>query len=313
MFAAFTRKAHPVVIRGGFAGTNFDVQQKPDEWTCEAIARRFPTGRMKMEYAATPGHVDNPISLGDVAEWSQATAPSGAKSDPEAPQYAPFYWGVKGADDGERLWDGKKDLLQQMRKLMRPLPRFMRQTQANTNEVLGSPEFWFAKLGAGAKAHMDSHCESTLTLQLAGRKQWRLSWPPVIANGSYAKDGLLADGRPYDAKGGWKPTHSITLEAGEALLIPPAFVHESKNVGPEACAPSLTFQFADPVAAGFFRHFHPRLRRLGDFNECWERVAALATFSSSAASSKRLKQLTGTTVGKLGKLDSGAGRESDMA
>ena len=21
--------------------------------------------------------------------------------------------------------------------------------------------------------------------------------------------------------------------------------------------------------AGFFRHFHPRLRRLGDFNECW--------------------------------------------
>ncbi|CAE7863483.1 unnamed protein product [Symbiodinium microadriaticum] len=82
---------------------------------------------------------------------------------------------------------------------------------------------------------------------------------------------------------------------------------------PEACAPSLTFQFADPVAAGFFRHFHPRLRRLGDFNECWERVAALATFSSSAASSKRLKQLTGTTVGKLGKLDSGAGRESDMA
>jgi len=210
MFAAFTRKARPVVIRGGFAGTNFDVQQKPDEWTCEAIARRFPTGRMKMEYAATPGHVDNPIRLGDVAEWSQATAPSGAKADPEAPQYAPFYWGVKGADDGERLWDGKKDLLQQMRKLMRPLPRFMRQTQANTNEVLGSPEFWFAKLGAGAKAHMDSHCESTLTLQLAGRKQWRLSWPPVIANGSYAKDGFLADGRPYDAKGGWKPTHSIT-------------------------------------------------------------------------------------------------------
>jgi len=197
--------------------------------------------------------------------------------------------------------------------LMQPLPKFLRQTQANQREILGSPEFWFARSGAGAKAHMDGHCESTLTLQLAGRKKWRLSWPPSINNGSFAKDGLLADGEPYNAKGGWTPTHTVTLEPGEALLIPPAFVHESKNVGPEDCAPSLTFQFADPVAAGFFRHFYPRLRRLGDFNECWERVSALATFDRSQKGlTARLKQLASTSIVKLSHLDSSGGGNSEL-
>ena len=63
---------------------------------------------------------------------------------------------------------------------------------------------------------MDGHCESTLTLQLAGRKKWRLSWPPNIANGSFAKDGLLADGEPYRAPGGWSPTHSVVLAPGRS-------------------------------------------------------------------------------------------------
>lgn len=66
----------------------------------------------------------------------------------------------EGADDGEKLWDGKKDhcscgprhpnhqdlervghglgredLLKQMRKLMQPLPKFLRQTQVVTCAV----------------------------------------------------------------------------------------------------------------------------------------------------------------------------------
>ncbi|CAJ1389396.1 unnamed protein product [Effrenium voratum] len=312
-FASYARRGVPVVIKHGLDGTSFDVEQKPAEWTCDAIARRFPTGRMKMEYTAGEGRQDNPISLKDVETWSKTIEKSGAL-DPEAPQYAPFYWGVKGGDEGERLWDGKKDLLKQMRKLMQPLPKFLHRSQANQQEILGSPEFWFAGPGAGAKAHMDSHCESTLTLQLAGRKRWRLSWPPAINNGSFAKDGLLADGEPYNVKGGWAPTYSVTLAAGEALLIPPAFVHESKNVGPEDCAPSLTFQFADPAAAGFFRHFHPRLRRLGDFNECWERVAALATFDSRGEGlAARLKRMASTSLAKLSKLESGGSSPLESA
>jgi len=312
-FAAYVRRGVPVIITGGLAGTGFDVQRRPEDWTCQAIASRFPAGRMKMEYAAQGGSEENPVRLKDVDRWSKTVANSGAV-DAEAPKYAPFYWGVKGADEGERLWDGSKDLLRELRKLMRPLPGFLRPTDENMREVLGSPEFWFAGLGAGAKAHMDSHCESTLTLQLAGTKKWRLSWPPVIANGTFAREGALGDGQPYKAKGGWSPTHSFTLEPGEVLLIPPAFVHESQNVGPEDCAPSLTFQFADPAAAGFFRHFNPRLRRLGDFNECWQRVAAMATLDAQGRGvSNQLKFLGVSSLGKLAKLDSRLGLESPLA
>ena len=68
-------------------------------------------------------------------------------------------WGSPtGSAQGHR-----QDLLKQMRKLMQPLPSFLRPTQAagapivvasqvNEREILGSPEFWFAGEGAGAKA-----------------------------------------------------------------------------------------------------------------------------------------------------------------
>ena len=40
------------------AGPNeaHEVIAEPEKWTCEAIAKRFPTGRMKMEYTASGGH-----------------------------------------------------------------------------------------------------------------------------------------------------------------------------------------------------------------------------------------------------------------
>eukprot|EP00913_Durusdinium_trenchii_P003958 g3666.t1 len=76
-----------------------------------------------------------------------------------------------------------------------------------------------------------------------------------------------------------------------------AFYPDSFAALRSGCAPSLTFQFADPVAAGFFRHFYPRLRRLGDFNECWERVAALATFDRRHEGLRaRLKALASTSI-----------------
>ncbi|CAJ1338259.1 unnamed protein product [Effrenium voratum] len=86
-FASYARRGVPVVIKHGLDGTSFDVEQKPAEWTCDAIARRFPTGRMKMEYTAGEGRQDNPISLKDVETWSKTIEKSGAL-DPEAPQYA---------------------------------------------------------------------------------------------------------------------------------------------------------------------------------------------------------------------------------
>ncbi|CAK0797769.1 unnamed protein product [Prorocentrum cordatum] len=146
---------------------------------------------------------------------------------------------------------------------------------------------------------MDSHCESTLTLQLDGTKRWRLSWPPNVPDGSFARDGTYGDGRPYSIKGGWKPGFSFNLSKGEVLLIPPAFVHESLNVEPEGCSPSLTFQFADPPASSMFRRLWPRMRRTGDFNECWDRVAAFATLAPDGRAKSQLKALGLLPPGQL--------------
>merc|ERR1719335_1940304 len=82
----------------------------------------------------------------------------------------------------------------------------------------------------------------------------------------------------YKKEGGWTPAYVFELKKGEVAHIPPAFVHESLNVENETCASSLTFQFNTPAPAVYWRTFYPRLRRLGDFWECMDRIKALATF-----------------------------------
>jgi len=79
-------------------------------------------------------------------------------------------------------------------------------------------------------------------------------------------------------------------------------VHESLNMAADDCSPSLTFQFGDPVSAVYWRNYMSRLRRMGDFNECWHRVDSLATFSplrSVKETAKRLKRLGTQSVKDL--------------
>jgi hypothetical protein len=185
---------------------------------------------------------------------------------------APLYWGIKGADEGEKLYDGEKDILQEVREAMQ-MPYFL-EAQSNEREVFGSPEFWLNAPNAGAQAHMDAHCESTLGLQLSGTRRWRLSWPPQAA--VLNEKHLFTDGKPYKAVGGWKPAYSFTVSPGETIFMPAMTIHETKNIG-SSCANSLTFQFNDPTPGSYMREFFPRLRRTGDFVECVPRIASLAT------------------------------------
>ena len=80
----------------------------------------------------------------------------------------------------------------------------------------------------------------------------------------------------YNLRGGWKPEYTFNLSKGEALFIPPAMIHETKNVGRD-CAASITYQYSDPMAAGLFRSFWPTLRRTTDIYECWVRASMWAT------------------------------------
>jgi len=223
---------------------------------------------MHQEYAGL-GDTDNQ-KIGDKS-WVDLKTPSGAaKLDKEAPPYAPFYWGVK---------DGKDPaMLRKVRQFVK-IPYFM-DAEENYGEVMGSPEFWFSRPGAGAKAHMDSHCESTMTIQLDGSKRWRIGL--AADTNHFLRGGTYSDGEAYKQRGGWVPTYDFILNKGEALFFPPAFIHESQNIG-EECAASITHQYNYPMAAGFFRAWWPRTRRIGDMNECWPKISSWATLGQNGA------------------------------
>ena len=98
----------------------------------------------------------------------------------------------------------------------------------------------------------------------------------------FLRSGTYADGQAYRLPGGWVPTYDFILNKGEALFFPPAFVHESQNVGKE-CAASITHQYNYPMAAGFFRAWWPRTRRIGDMNECWPKISSWANLGQNGA------------------------------
>merc|ERR1740123_2265361 len=83
--------------------------------------------------------------------------------------------------------------------------------------------------GAGAKAHMDSHVQATLSLQIAGTKRWRLM---PLRNRSAPFLGMqYQDGQPYENAEGWRPVFEIVLNPGDGLFFPrirqTADIHES--------------------------------------------------------------------------------------
>lgn len=253
----------PFVVEDGGQGQPFVG------WTCDTFRKQYPNGVVKIEYVRG---VKTAWPIQDKWEDEQHHIPN---ADPGGPQFAPWYWGVKGADDAEEartVYKGKKNPLPHVQSSMR-LPPFMRKTGENKEEVFGSPEFWFSMPKAGAAMHMDAHCESTFAIQLSGTRKWRVGWVPPVPNGTAFKDGTYADGAVYGKH--YSPPLEAVVSEGEAFFMPSAFLHETSNVG-DNCAVSLTFQFRDPVPARYFRHSLGHLRRSGDFNECWGLLAKLA-------------------------------------
>jgi len=175
----------------------------------------------RSSYSA-PSHAHGRFKSG----WDQASAPSGA-ADSTAPQKAPFYWGIKDVqyNDGNQSPTWRKSMLEKVRRHT-TVPPFM--DPRNKRDLFRTPEFWFAEHGAGAKAHVDTHVETTMSLQLASRKRWRIGYIPDRRKQHLSM--LYHDGSVY-AHGKWVPHHDLILEKGEALFVPPAFIHETHNLG----------------------------------------------------------------------------------
>ena len=275
-------------------------------WTCANFSHHFVDGRMRREYdASNEESAENKQRLGDNA-WQQERVPNGvtAAQDAGAPRYAPYYWGIK--ESAFEPWRGDADLLQEVQRLTE-LPYFMRASRNDVKvdgrvgvgasvqdatdtlrKMRSSPEFWLGANGTGAKAHVDGHCESTISMQLSGVRRWRLGAPPSGLRRSDSEQ--LHDGDPYThySNNGsqWRPTFVTEIRAGEALLFAPGWIHETTNIG-GSCAASVTYQWDRPEAAGHFRQWLPRIQRMGDLSACWDRVAELATLNGNAAHAAR--------------------------
>merc|ERR1712039_819482 len=95
--------------------------------------------------------------------------------------------------DAHRSKTWRQSMLKRVQKSFE-LPEFM--DTRNKAEFGRTPEFWFAPGGAGAKAHMDTHVQATISVQLAGSKRWRLR--PLEARTAPFLAMIYKDGDVYE-------------------------------------------------------------------------------------------------------------------
>lgn len=240
-------------------------------WSCQRLAQEFPEAKMRREYDWLKNPEDRNLQKLGNAKWTgvaEAGVDAGERlsQDPEAPPFAPFYWGVREHRQGDV---GSKEVVRKIKGIIaESVPQFMDKTE-NGVSMFDNAEFWLGAKGTGARAHMDSHCISTLSVVMSGARRWRIGPVPRMPAGagrSPQEEVLFDDGVAY--KLGWKPMFEFTVKEGDALLFPPGWIHETRNVA-EGCTAALTTQFTNPRPVRYWRNYYQRLRRVGDLNPCW--------------------------------------------
>ncbi|CAE7282402.1 yjiC [Symbiodinium natans] len=245
-FDARVRLGRPFIIAD--AGRGIDLAGA----SCELFHQRFPKAQMRAEYTGS----DRPekfISLGSKAWFSEDRRQAGAKKkkSKEAQQQttAPYVWHVK--DGGH---EAPPDVRAAVQRAWQP-PYFVRGA-TNLREANESAEFWFHRRNGSVLAHADTYCIPAVSLQLTGRKHWRLMPHPHVNVSRRAPDSH--DGGIYRTKL-WDPLWEATVEQGEAIVFFPNLFHETRvpEDGNPECTVATTFQLQLPVPARYFRAFLP--------------------------------------------------------
>mmetsp|Transcript_85988 Transcript_85988/g.240413 ORF Transcript_85988/g.240413 Transcript_85988/m.240413 type:complete len:332 (-) Transcript_85988:305-1300(-) len=253
-------------------------------WTCDSIRADpvFQGADAQLSYSR-----DKQVKLS--SSWETFIKPSGArKLDVQAPLSGALYFGIKDIQfaDTDTPSSWRMTMLEAIRNKTH-LPKYMDERNlyrknpngiSELDSLYSSPELWLSPPSAGAQAHMDGHVSTTVSLQLTGQKQWRLSQIPPRR--SVARRSEYGDGAVYRREGGWRPHYVLTLHAGDALFFPPGTIHETSNVGAE-CAVSITYQFSVPMPARYYRSFVTRFRRSGDLQESWALMQRWASFNGA--------------------------------
>ena len=160
----------PLVITDGARGLPMS------SWTCDFVKSEFPESRIRQEGG---GSDLNEIPMSSDWTAKQSRFPAAAASPEGAPKMRPFYWDIAKAsqDERHRKWGTNPEKV--VRKLVgkSAVPYWLPRQSA---EQMGqSSEMWFHPPGAGAPAHMDPHCQTTVSFCFSGKRKWRMMVPPV--------------------------------------------------------------------------------------------------------------------------------------
>jgi len=246
-------------------------------WSCDYVKKEFPESRIRQEGGRSDIN-DVPMS----SDWTgKKTSFHGAEAFPEgAPRVRPFYWDIAKAfhDEEHRKWG--KNPRKVVQKLMQKsaVPYWLPPQDAQ--HMGSSSEMWFHPPGAGALAHMDPHCSTTVSFCFSGARRWRMMVPPEHPHPEGYFDGQVYGTHDASRRGEWQPTFSFDAPAGSGVVVYPGMVHETVSTGKE-CSSSISQTFAVPVAAAYYRAFWPRFALIHeDVGQCSYMVEDMVVLGS---------------------------------
>jgi hypothetical protein len=250
--------------------------------SCADFSNRWPNASMRAEYTDSPeGEVM--MKLGDSKWINETRTPLGVNNPSEdcdneesknsRPEVAPFVWHVK-----DRV---ARTIKAEISNMYKGLP-FLEHGSLLDHHVRDSFEFWFQQVGAGTFAHNDGYCHSVFSVQLRGKKKWRLMLAPNVEN--LSRDVFDEfDSGIYTSVHKWEPDLEVMLNEGDGILFPPGYMHETRTVdGPseeDRCATSVTFNIPLPMPSRFIREFMPRFSVSREIHQCMRRWESFVTGS----------------------------------
>lgn len=259
-------QGRPIVVLDGAKGLPMA------SWDCDFVRREFPKSRIRQEGGTSEV---NAVTMD--SNWTKKMLPyPGADKYPAgAPRNRPFYWDIAKAwrDEGYRKWGDNPGQVVEKIVASSAVPYWLPSQEAAR---LGqSSEMWFHPPGAGARAHMDPHCSTTVSFCFSGARKWRMMVPPREPHPAGYFDGDV-----YSRRGEWQPTFEVEAPAGSAVVVYPGMIHETLSTG-EKCSSSISQVFDSPVPAAYFRAFWPRFALIAeDVGRCGHVVESLATLDS---------------------------------
>lgn len=247
------------------------------KWDCDFVKREFPDSRIRHEGGKSE---INGILMS--SDWTNLSEPfeGASKFPPGAPRLRPFYWDIaKALDERHRQWGKNPERVAEKIAASASVPYWLPPQDAR---FLGSSsEMWFHPPGAGAPAHMDPHCQTTVSFCFSGTRRWRMMLPPEEPHRNGYFDGEVYGVRDTSRRGEWKPTFEFEAPAGSAVVVYPGMVHETVSTG-DTCSSSVSQTFASPIAAAYYRAFWPRFSLIHeDVGRCSHVVEGLVNLGSA--------------------------------